>query len=59
MSSLFSSHTTYSPIFRLLNEEDQKEKDKLTERWKESKLQELNFVGIVVSIESTHLDMLH
>lgn len=49
MSSLFSSNTTYGPIYRLLNVEDEKERDRLTERWRDHKLQELNFVGIVVS----------
>lgn len=49
MSSLFSTSTTYGPIYRLLNTEDEKERDHLTERWKDNKLQELNFVGIVVS----------
>lgn len=48
MSAIFSSSTTYGPIYRLLNTEDEKERDELTERWKENKLQELNFVGIVV-----------
>ncbi|KAH9908198.1 hypothetical protein F4778DRAFT_467511 [Xylariomycetidae sp. FL2044] len=47
MASLFKSTTTYDPIFCLLNAEDQDERDEMTERWKENKLQELNFVGIV------------
>lgn len=49
MSAILSSNTTYGPIYRLLNTENDKERDDLTERWKENKLQELNFVGIVVS----------
>ena len=32
----------------LLNEEDEKEQDRLTEIWKSNKIEELNFVGIVV-----------
>lgn len=48
MSSLLSSSTTYGPIYRILNTDDEKEQDRLTERWKDNKLQELNFVGIVV-----------
>lgn len=59
MSSLFSSSTTYGPIYRLLNTHDEKERDRLTERWKDNKLQELNFVGIVVSeIYTLHNSML-
>ena len=49
MLSLFNLKSTYVPIYRLLNTEDEEERDELTERWKDNKLQELNFVGIVVS----------
>ncbi|KAF2667535.1 hypothetical protein BT63DRAFT_426397 [Microthyrium microscopicum] len=47
MSSLFKSTTTYDPIFALLNADTSEERDKLTEKWVDHKLQELNFIGIV------------
>lgn len=34
----------------LLNHEDKKERDRLTEKWKDNKLQELNFVGVVAAL---------
>ena len=40
--------STYDPIEILLNTEDRKERDFLTERWKDNRVKELNFVGIVV-----------
>ena len=40
--------STYDPIEILLNTEDEEQKDNLTLKWKNSKLSELNFVGIVV-----------
>lgn len=40
--------STYDPIEILLNTEDSKEQDDLTENWKNNKLSELNFVGVVV-----------
>ena len=49
MSSLFRTKTADGPIYKLLNAEEEEERDELTERWKSNKLQELNFVGIVVS----------
>lgn len=49
MTSLFKSTTTYDPIFALLNEDSEEERDRLTKRWVDHKLEELNFVGIVVS----------
>jgi len=49
MASLFKSTTTYDPIFALLNEDSEEERDRLTKRWVDHKLEELNFVGIVVS----------
>ena len=52
MSTLFSSSTTFDAIYHLLNAEDEVEKDRLTERWRNSKLEELNFMGIVVSPDS-------
>ncbi|KAK3722479.1 hypothetical protein LTR37_002471 [Vermiconidia calcicola] len=47
MSTLFSSSTVFDAIYHLLNAEDEEEKDRLTERWRDSKLEELNFMGIV------------
>ncbi|KAF4555023.1 Hypothetical protein D9617_3g020920 [Elsinoe fawcettii] len=47
MASLFRSTTTYDPIFALLNADTRKERDKLTENWRDHKLSELNFIGIV------------
>jgi hypothetical protein len=49
MSSLPKTKTTHDPIYSLLNAEEDKERDELTQRWKDNKLQELSFVGIVVS----------
>ena len=40
--------STYDPIEIMLNEEDPKEKDRLTEVWRDNRLAELNFVGVVV-----------
>lgn len=48
MAALFKSRTTYDPIFSLLNAEEKKERDSLTKEWIDHKLQELNFIGIVV-----------
>ena len=42
--------TTYDPIEILLNTEDEKERDELTLRWRDNKLSELSFVGVVVCI---------
>lgn len=49
MASLFKSTTTSDPIWHLLNAETEEESDKLTLKWKDNKLEELNFIGIVVS----------
>jgi hypothetical protein len=49
MSSLFRTTTTYDPIEALLNAETDDKRDELTQRWKNNKLEELNFIGIVVS----------
>lgn len=49
MASLFKSTTTYDPIFALLNAETLEERDFLTGKWRDHKLEELNFIGIVVS----------
>lgn len=40
--------STYDPIEIILNTEDEQERDELTVRWRDNKLSELNFVGIVV-----------
>lgn len=42
--------STYDPIEILLNSTDQEEQDELTTRWRDNKLSELNFVGVVVSM---------
>ncbi|PSK40017.1 hypothetical protein B9Z65_7957 [Elsinoe australis] len=47
MASLFKSTTTYDPIFALLNADTRDERDRLTEKWRDHKLSELNFIGIV------------
>ena len=41
--------STYDPIEMLLNAEDPEERDELTERWRDNRLAELSFVGVVVS----------
>lgn len=55
MASLFKSTTTYDPIFALLNGDTTEERNRLTEKWRDHKLEELNFVGIVVSSYSIRL----
>ncbi|KAJ4253875.1 hypothetical protein NW762_010272 [Fusarium torreyae] len=37
--------TAYDTITRMLNEDDDKQKDELTKNWRNHKLEELNFVG--------------
>ena len=44
--------STYDPIAILLSTEDDKERDELTTRWRDNKLQELNFIGVVVSFSA-------
>ena len=46
------STTTWEPIEILLNTDDEQERDDLTKRWRDHKLSELNFVGIVVRKKS-------
>lgn len=41
---------TYDPIEILLNTEDAKEKDDLTIQWRDNKLSELNFIGVVAAL---------
>jgi hypothetical protein len=40
--------TTHKALSVLLNEEDPEEKNRLTEQWRDHKLAELNFIGVVV-----------
>ncbi|KZL84190.1 hypothetical protein CI238_02750, partial [Colletotrichum incanum] len=48
---LFSLPTlTYDPLVLLLNHDEKTERDRLTEKWKDNKLQELNFVGVVAAL---------
>lgn len=42
--------STYDPIEILLNESDPETKDKLTERWRDNRLDELSFVGVVAAL---------
>ncbi|TID19463.1 hypothetical protein E2P81_ATG06632 [Venturia nashicola] len=50
-SRWFSGPTlSESPILDLLNATDKKERDRLTEKWRDHKLEELNFVGIVAAL---------
>ena len=53
MAFLVKSRTTYDAIHQLLNDVSSAERDRLTERWKSNKVEELNFVGIVVRSMST------
>ena len=48
MASLFKQTTTYDPIYAILNTQGLEARDKLTDRWRQNKLEELNFIGIVV-----------
>jgi hypothetical protein len=41
--------STYAPIEIILNTQDELEQDRLTERWRDNRLSELSFVGVVVS----------
>ncbi|KAF2791426.1 hypothetical protein K505DRAFT_248971 [Melanomma pulvis-pyrius CBS 109.77] len=42
--------STYDPIETLLNAEDPEERDRLTERWRDNRLDELSFVGVVAAL---------
>lgn len=48
--------TTYDPIEILLNTDDEDERDDLTILWRDNKLSELNFVGVVVSTGVNFVD---
>ncbi|CAN8104336.1 unnamed protein product [Discula destructiva] len=41
---------TWDPLLLLLNHSNKSERDRLTEKWKDNKLQELNFVGVVSAL---------
>lgn len=45
--------STYDPIEILLNTDDTGEQDELTVKWRENKLSELSFVGVVVCYNSS------
>ena len=47
--------STYDPIEILLNAETEDERNELTAKWRDNKLSELNFVGVVVSTERSFL----
>ncbi|KAF2460183.1 hypothetical protein BDY21DRAFT_337741 [Lineolata rhizophorae] len=50
-SGLFSPRTmTYDPIVLLLNAPSKEERDTLTARWRDNKLSELNFIGVVSAL---------
>jgi len=42
--------STYDPIKIILNTEDDEEKDELTRKWRDNRLSELNFVGVVAAL---------
>ncbi|KAF1817230.1 hypothetical protein P152DRAFT_510502 [Eremomyces bilateralis CBS 781.70] len=42
--------TTYDPILLMLNASTRSDRDTLTERWRDHKLAEMNFVGIVAAL---------
>ncbi|RMZ72671.1 myosin-cross-reactive antigen family [Pyrenophora seminiperda CCB06] len=42
--------TTYDPLEILLNTEDEDDRDELTIKWRDNKLSELNFVGVVAAL---------
>jgi hypothetical protein len=51
--------STYDPIEILINTEDRNDRNRLTERWRDNKLSELNFVGVVVRIGHDVLRLFH
>jgi hypothetical protein len=46
--------STYDPIEILLNTEDEEKRDELTRQWRDNKLSELSFVGVVVCTRCCH-----
>ena len=52
--------STHDPIKILLNTEDPEERDRLTDSWRDNRLNELSFVGVVVrSLLPSGLDSNH
>jgi hypothetical protein len=51
--------STYDPVEILINTEDRNDRNRLTERWRDNKLSELNFVGVVVRIGHDVLRLFH
>lgn len=43
-------NSTYDSIYIILNTRDEDERNRLTEQWRNHKLEELNFIGIVVRL---------
>lgn len=52
-------HRPRTPIEILLNAEDTEERDTLIARWRDNKLSELNFVGVVVCFSHSLPDILN
>jgi hypothetical protein len=51
--------STYDPIEILINTEDRNDRNRLTEKWRDNKLSELNFVGVVVRLGDSVLWLFH
>lgn len=49
------NQTAHECVVMLLNEEDAERKDQLTEKWRNHKLEELNFIGVVGALLATVL----
>lgn len=47
-NTLTARDSTFDSIYIIINTQDEQERDNLTERWRDHKLEELNFIGIVV-----------
>lgn len=47
-TSFLPGDTTYDSIRIIINTQDERERDELTAQWRTHKLEELNFIGIVV-----------
>jgi hypothetical protein len=50
--------STYDPIEILLNTEDEEKREALTKLWRDNKLSELSFVGVVVRYLASHVHWL-
>jgi hypothetical protein len=55
MAFLFNSKTTYDAMHQLLNDVTEDERNRLTESWKDNKIQELSFIGIVVRLSLRYI----